>query len=213
MADVGANAAGLLLASQPGSLEPVFTTGAEVAAVEQLQALTAEGPGVDALGSGRPTLVGDLSTPASAQRWPTFAPEASRLGMRGMYSLPLALGAIQVGVLDLYCDEGEELGPDELLDALVYADTALLLLLNQRSGITTPAEAHGDDDAGVPALWSAELHQAAGMVSVQLGTSVLDALVRLRSHAYRTDQPLTEVARAVVERRLIFRPAEPRLTE
>ncbi|SFI66936.1 hypothetical protein SAMN05421835_101394 [Amycolatopsis sacchari] len=40
------------------------------------------------------------------------------------------------------------------------------------------------------------------MVAVQLGIPVLDALVRLRVHAYRRGQPLAEVARAVVDRRL-----------
>ena len=49
------------------------------------------------------------------------------------------------------------------------------------------------------------------MVSVQLATSALDALVRLRAYAYNHDQQLTDVAHAVVERRLRFHPndAEP----
>jgi hypothetical protein len=207
---VGANGAGLLLASGLGVLEPVFTTDVRAGEVEDLQAAMCEGPGVDALGSGRPTVVADLAAPSSAQRWPKFAPQAAWRGMRAMYSLPLALGAIQVGVLDLYCDPGGELSPDELMDALVYADTALLLVLDSRSGITTPYDG-GDSsktEAGVPALWHAEVHQAAGMVSVQLGTSVLDALVRLRGYGHRSKQRLTEVARAVVERRLSFQPGD-----
>lgn len=212
---VGANGAGLVLASGLGVLERVFTTDERAGEVEDLQVAVGEGPGVDALGSGRPTVVADMAAPSSAQRWPKFAPQAAWRGVRAMYSLPLALGAIQVGVLDLYCDLGGELSPDELVDALVYADTGLLLVLDSRSGITTPYD--GDDsgktDAGVPALWHAEVHQAAGMVSVQLGTSVLDALVRLRAYGHRTQQRLTEVARAVVERRLRFRPGDDTMPE
>lgn len=212
---VGANGAGLLLASGLGILEPVFASGAYAGEVEELQATMCEGPGVDALGSGRPTVVADLAAPSSAQRWPTFAPQAAGWGVRAMYSLPLALGAIQVGVLDLYCDLGGELSPDELMDALVYADTALLLVLDSRSGITTPYDGAGSGKtgAGVPALWHTEVHQAAGMVSVQLGSSVLDALVRLRGYGHRSQQRLTEVARAVVERRLSFHPGDGQVPE
>ena len=78
VADVGANAAGLLLASQPGSLEPVLTTGAEVAAVEQLQALTAEGPGVDALGSG--LLIDTHDAPVCDGVWRLYAHARRRFG-------------------------------------------------------------------------------------------------------------------------------------
>jgi hypothetical protein len=50
----------------------------------------------------------------------------------------------------------------------------------------------------------AAVHQAAGMVSVQLGVSVADALVRLRAHAFAADRPLTQVAREVIARTLRF---------
>jgi len=50
----------------------------------------------------------------------------------------------------------------------------------------------------------AEVHQAAGMISVQLGVAVEEALVRLRAHAYVQERRLVDVARDVVERRLRF---------
>jgi hypothetical protein len=48
----------------------------------------------------------------------------------------------------------------------------------------------------------AEVHQASGVVSVQLEVSVGEALVRLRAHAFATGHPLSEVAAAVVAHRL-----------
>ena len=48
----------------------------------------------------------------------------------------------------------------------------------------------------------AELFQAQGMVSVQLGVSLADALARLRAHAYAENLPLGQVARDVVARAL-----------
>jgi hypothetical protein len=46
------------------------------------------------------------------------------------------------------------------------------------------------------------VHQAAGMVSVQLNVSVAHALIRLRAHAFGAERSLTDVAGEVVARRL-----------
>lgn len=50
------------------------------------------------------------------------------------------------------------------------------------------------------------MHQAAGMVAVQLEVNVTQALIRLRAYAFGNDRPLSEVARAVVTRTLRFEP-------
>ena len=49
-----------------------------------------------------------------------------------------------------------------------------------------------------------EVHQATGMILVQLGVSAAVALVRLRAYAYAHDRPLRDVAADVVARRLRF---------
>ena len=48
----------------------------------------------------------------------------------------------------------------------------------------------------------AEVHQATGMISVQLEVSAAEALVRLRAHAYAEGRTLRDVAADVVGRRL-----------
>ncbi len=55
---------------------------------------------------------------------------------------------------------------------------------------------------GAVAHHGAEVHQAAGMLAVRLGTTVGEALVRLRAHAFGEDRPLAEIARDVVAGRL-----------
>ncbi|HTX95420.1 MAG TPA: GAF and ANTAR domain-containing protein [Mycobacterium sp.] len=202
---VGVTGAGLTVMGSKNALEPVYVTDPRVGEVEELQATLGEGPGTDALESGRPMLVGDLAAPMSNLRWPMFASEAGRLGLWAMHSLPLALGAIQVGVLDLYNDTPGHLNQDQLVDALIYADTALLLVLDALSGIATPVDAERPSGHG-PVLWRAEVHQAAGILSERLGVSPLEALVRLRRHAYAHNKRFTDVARSVVEGRLRFQP-------
>jgi hypothetical protein len=51
---------------------------------------------------------------------------------------------------------------------------------------------------------TALLHQAAGIVSVQLGVSANKALIELCDHAIATDRPLIELAQDVVDQRLRF---------
>ena len=201
---VGVRGAGLLLADSMDWLQPVYLTDSLSGEVEDLQVTLGQGPGTDALESGRPMLVGDLAAPMSTRRWPIFAPEAVRLGIGAMYSLPLALGAMRVGVLDLYHDTRGYLSQDQLLDALIYADTALLLVLDEHIGIATSVDGDHSDDSG-PVLWHAQVHQAAGMISTQLGVSPVEALARLRGYAYAHNKRLTDVARSVVRQRLQLR--------
>ena len=48
------------------------------------------------------------------------------------------------------------------------------------------------------------VHQASGMVAVQLHVSVGQALIRLKAYAFGNDRPLADVAADVVARRLRF---------
>jgi hypothetical protein len=47
----------------------------------------------------------------------------------------------------------------------------------------------------------AEIDQATGMLTVQLGVGVAEAFARLRAHAYASDRRLAHVARDIVARR------------
>ena len=44
----------------------------------------------------------------------------------------------------------------------------------------------------------AEVHQAQGMVMVDLGVDLADALVRMRAHAFAVGIPLIDLARAII---------------
>jgi hypothetical protein len=72
-------------------------------------------------------------------------------------------------------------------------------ILVMQSGATAGLLA---DDLASAGEYRAEIHQASGMVSIQLDVSVADGLVRLRAHAFTTGRPLRDVAADVVGRRL-----------
>jgi hypothetical protein len=54
-----------------------------------------------------------------------------------------------------------------------------------------------------------EVHQASGMLRVQLGIPIADALALLRARAYVDDRPVAEVAHEVLTGALQLDEAEP----
>jgi hypothetical protein len=129
------------------------------------------------------------------RRWPAFASGALAAGVAAVFAFPLRVGAIRVGVLDLYRETPGTLSPRELREALAFADAATLLLLYLQT------HAAGDElsAAAVTVLDDrAEVHQATGIVSVQARTGLAEALVMLRARAYAEGRPVGDVARDVL---------------
>jgi hypothetical protein len=198
---LGLTGAGLSVITAAGHRGSVCATDDVAAAIEQMQFNLGEGPCVDAFHHG-PVLIGDLEDPeqVAASRWPQFTREAAAAGARALFALPLEIGAIRVGALDLYCDQPRLLTDPELSVALTFADAAAGALLADQFADT---EMPFDIDASGSTVY-AEVHQATGMISVQLDVSLDDAFVRLRAYAFATARPVHEVARDVVAGRLRF---------
>jgi hypothetical protein len=168
---------------------------------EWAQVTLGEGPCVDAVASCGPVAVPNLT--AVGQRWPMFAAAAAELGLGAIYSLPLQMGAIKVGVLDLYHDTPAALDAHDYADAVGVADlvTAILLTVGRTGQITEALGPWWDQP-----LSTREVHQATGMIMVQLGVDARDAYVRLQVFAYGNRRLLNDVAHDVVDRRFRFAP-------
>jgi hypothetical protein len=187
--------------SGPAVREPLSATDELSVRLEELLLTTGEGPGAEDFRFGSPMLIPDLE-PVTG-RWPGFAPAAVAAGARALFAFPLQAGAIRVGVLSLYRARPGPLTPQQLADALVFADIALQLILDSSAGINgssgyQPLDGLSDGRA--------EVYQATGMMSVQLGVSLEEAFVRLRAHAFAAGLPLGDVVGDVVSRKLRFDP-------
>jgi hypothetical protein len=170
------------------------------AIIEDLQFELGEGPCVDAYHQDRPVLEPDLASPRTV-RWLGFTAPAVKAGARAIFGFPLQVGAVRLGALNLYSDRPGPLTDDQHADALVMSDIAaqavLVLQADAPPGtLATELEASGN--------FQYVVHQASGMVAVQLDATVAQALIRLRAHAYGNSRSLTDVARAVVARTLRF---------
>jgi hypothetical protein len=169
---------------------------AGIAVVQELQFTLGEGPCVDAWTSRAPVLETNLADP-TVVRWPAFAQAGVDAGVLAVFAFPLHLGAIRIGVLVLYRDHSGMLSADEMAYGLVLADVATQVLLALQAG--APTDVLHEVLANEPSRW-AEVHQATGMVSVQLCVSLDEAFVRLRAHAFAEELPLRTVAREIVTR-------------
>jgi hypothetical protein len=198
----------------------------------ELQLTLGEGPSLDVSAFGGPALASDLADRESLRRWPVFAPAASEAGAAAVFAFPLAVGAIRTGVLGLYRDRPGELSGVQFRDALLFADAATLLVLDAQDhgpgdhgladhgpgdhGSVTANGSPGPGSTGMSsglggqptdlAVHRAEIDQATGMLTEQLGVGIAEAFARLRAYAYANDLRLGEVARDIVARRLRLSP-------
>ena len=177
----------------------------------ELQLTLGEGPCHDVMASAAPVLAADLAEPEFGRRWPAFTPGAREHGARAVFAFPLIVGAIRAGVMGVYRRSAGSLRAGQLGDLLILADVATLLLLDAADSGTPAADTDGDNgwlDGQAPdlALHRAEIDQATGMLTVQLGVPVADAFVRLRAYAYSEDRRLADVASDIVGRRLRLHP-------
>jgi hypothetical protein len=198
---VGVDGSGVILMDNRGEIrEVVSVSDKTIERIEDVQFTQGEGPCIDAFTRGSPVLEPDL-VHTSTTRWVNFVADALAAGVGAVFCLPLQVGAIRIGSLNLYRARTGSLSDDELADALVLADVATEIVLDIRSQVP-PGSLIGQMAEAGP--YGARVHQATGMVSGQANIGVKAALSRLRAHAFATDLSLATVAADVVDGRLRF---------
>jgi hypothetical protein len=196
---VDVDAAAITIRTTARTQELVAATDHWARSLEELQYTVGEGPGVEAFTSGGPVLVSDMG--ADEHRWPGFGDEAASSGAGAVFAFPLQAGAIRLGTLDLYRRAAGGLGAEGLADAVALADLAVTALLSDSRIDDDPVALWARHD--VPGFYE-DVNVATGMLATQLRISLEDAMLRLRAHAFSHHLPLTEVARAVLNRQLRF---------
>jgi hypothetical protein len=168
--------------------------------MEELQFTLGEGPGLDAHADGTPVMEPDLTAPA-ADRWIAFTPAALATGVGAVFAFPLVVGSVRLGALNFYRTTTGAMTDDQHADAQVITGVAARTLLTLQADAPVGAlSPQIEAESNLRLI----VHQASGMVSVQLGVSVADALVRLRAYAVAHDLLIDDVATRIIDRRLRF---------
>ena len=190
--------AGIMLMTGDTQQGSVCSSNPVSALIEELQFTLGEGPCVDAHRDDGPVVEADLANP-DKPRWLAFAPPAVEAGARAVFGFPMRVGGVRLGALNLYREEPGPMSDDQYADALVLAGVAAQAVVALQAKASPGALSTALEEG---ANFRFVVHQASGMVAVQLGVSVGEALARLRAYAFGNDVLLTEVAEAIVARKL-----------
>jgi hypothetical protein len=191
--------AGITIQRPGGDLQSVAASNAHMASLHELERTLGEGPCVDAFTTGRATSAPELGR-ASSTRWPAYTAGALRTEARACFGDPLQVGDERIGALNLYAARPGALSTDQHEDAVVVADvvTHALLLAASADGLTGELLGVSSSDL--------EVHQATGMIAVQLSIASPTPLARLRAHAFAEERSIDDVAADVIARPPALRP-------
>ena len=185
----------------------LHASDAVAARLDELQFDLGEGPRWEALRSRLPVLLPDLRL-GDQHLWPVFGKAIAGTGAAAMFVFPLSIGAIDVGVVELYRTSPWTLSRSDQTTAASLAENTSWAVLRQL--LNDNAVADNGSVPGNSLISRREIHQATGMVLAQATLSAADALLLLRAHAFANGSTLAEIARAVVARELDFCPPDER---
>ena len=176
--ELSASGVGISVMSPHATVTVLATSSAGSDVLEQLQFTLGEGPCLDAYALGRPVLTPDLAE-AAVRQWPGYAPALQEHGVRAVFAFPLQLGGARLGAMDVYREHTGPLAAPLVQQALAFAEAAM-------SAVLAAQEDAGRDESVLGAAMddSFLVYQAQGMVRVQLGVSLAEAMCRLRTYAY-----------------------------
>jgi GAF domain-containing protein len=115
----GVTGSGLMIADEESSLRYVAASDGPGRVLEVVQVETGEGPCVDAFVSGMVTTTDDLR---AEPRWPAISTILLRNGVRAVIGVPVRLGGVPVGSLDVYRDHPHQWDDSERAALVRYSD-------------------------------------------------------------------------------------------
>lgn len=171
------------------------------ARLDELQFDLGEGPRWEAARMRAPVLLPYVRS-MPHERWPVFGKALTDTDAQGLFVFPLVVGAMDIGVVELYRTTPGDLSESEMVTARALVDGAAWSLLRR---VLVPESGNGSPEIGLSPS-RREIHQATGMVLAQVGGTAADALLLLRGYAFAHGQTVRETSIEVLERRLDFTP-------
>jgi len=181
----GCDFAGVSLRSHHGEVQTPAWTSPAVWAADAMQIALEEGPSLEPMWISDHVVVDDLST---NRRWPLWAPEVVKLGMRSLLSVRLPGGTQTFAALNLYSAEAYGFGPASLDQACSYAVEVLEAI--ELAGGATGFEASMSTRSIVG--------MAEGMMRYRYGFSQKRALALLQMYSARSQVSLRDAAKEFV---------------
>jgi transcriptional regulator with GAF, ATPase, and Fis domain len=190
---IDSSTVGLLLADPGGQLRFMAASDEATKSLELFQADQQDGPCVDAFRTARPVINSDLQI--AEGRWPDFAKRATAGGFRSVHAFPLRLRREVIGALGVFGTVTGDLDDTDAQIVQALADVAAIALLQERTirrGEVVTEQLQGALNTRII------IEQAKGAVAQAHDVTVDVAFEMIRSHARRTQQRVSDVAKLVV---------------
>jgi GAF domain-containing protein len=171
----------------------VASSDARAAQLDEVQYGQDDGPCLEALRTGRVTVVGDLST---ERRWGAYPAHALAHGVRSSLSLPLAVDGDTRGALNLYATTADAFGEEQQQQARILSvqtSTALTLAHRQAEHTTLT------DQLREALATRAVIDQAIGILMAQQSCDTETAFGILRTTSQNQNRKLRDIAAELVE--------------
>lgn len=191
---IGRESAGVTLIGTDGAESLVAASDHIARVTHDVEFVMGEGPAHDVV-----TTMAIVSVDGGGlvERWPRYGPIAAENGVGSVLSLPLRQepgGCI--GALSVY-DTMPEVSAELSATSVRVADALTHTVLN------VPGSVADDESPAAPmfdeADFLATVHQAAGVVSVQMSCNTADAVALLRARAFAEGLPLETLAHSIID--------------
>ncbi len=204
---LGVDAAAISLIDEGVSRGTFGASDEDARVLDELQFTCGEGPCLEAAHTMTSIFVPDLQS-KDEPRWPAFKDAAERADIRAVFAIPIRVGKVGIGALDLFRRVPGPLSTIQMADSIIVADAAAQVLLD-----VTDRDATGQNRAEPLEQWDQlvdlariDVYQATGMVMAQLDVSPAEALIRLRAYAFANEQTANDIAQLIISRQLRLEP-------
>lgn len=183
-----ASGAGFMMVDDSTVLCSVAATDEPGRLLEERQIRSGQGPCVDALAHDRVTHSADL---AADHRWPRSVRDVSSEGVRAVVGMPIRVGGVAVGALNVYRDHPGTWDASEIEALEAYGRVIEGLLLaalqaRERERLATQLQ-HALEHRVV-------IERAVGAVMARAGVDAVTAFNQLRDRARQSQRKVADVA-------------------
>ena len=167
--------------------------------IDELQIDFGVGPCWDAMAAAKPIFEPDIQR-RPTRVWPAFSEGIQGEKLGAIYAFPLRMGHLRLGAIDLYTTEPGQLSEQHVRQTVALAAVASRLVLLRAFRLATEFNPVEESDQ----LSRRAVHQATGMVLIQLQIPAADASLIIQGHAFSSGRSMLEVAEDIINGRLNF---------
>jgi GAF domain-containing protein len=188
----GVDGSGLMIVDEQNTLRYVVSSDGPGRILEEVQTETGQGPCVETFVHGHPVRTDDL---AADDRWPASRPTIIEHGVRAVLAVPVTMGGVTVGSLDVYRSEAHPWDDSEIEALTRYGSVV-------EATLGAALAAHGAGELARQLQYALDhrviIERAIGFVMARSGVDAVEAFNVLRTAARNRRTKVADVAREVL---------------